>query len=133
MIRSTVQFIAQVGEVNIGDWQRYGVNPRKDVKIVDTIIGNGIRILFVVAAIAFIFIFIWGAFDWIVSGGDKEKLANARKKIIAAITGLTLLALAFVILWVVGEILNFKILDPMCLPILTAPANAQPSDTQNCI
>lgn len=50
--------------------------------------------------------FVWGAVDWILSGGDKEKIASARKRITTAIIGLVLLSLTFVVMVVVGQILG---------------------------
>jgi hypothetical protein len=49
---------------------------------------------------------IWGAVDWIFSGGDKEKIAGARKRITQSIIGLVLLSSAFVIMLVLGQILG---------------------------
>src|SRR5690606_12682296 len=61
------------------------------------VIRNTIVLLFTVGALAFIIMFVWGAVDWILSGGDKEKIAGARKRIVTAIIGLVLLALTFVV------------------------------------
>lgn len=71
---------------------------------------NFLNILFVVGAMGFIVMFVWGAVDWILSGGDKEKIAGARKRIVTAITGLVLLSLSYVITVVIGQILNIEFL-----------------------
>lgn len=42
--------------------------------------------------------FLWGAFDWITSEGDKQKVADARNKITQAIAGFLILILVFFIL-----------------------------------
>lgn len=75
-----------------------------------TIITNTITIFFAIGGIGFTIMILWGAVDWILSGGDKEKVAGARKRITTAITGLVLLSLAFVIIFVLGQILNLKFL-----------------------
>lgn len=82
-----------------------------------TIITNGISIVFIIAILLVLFFLIWGAFDWITSGGDKEKVAGARKKILAALIGLVILALSFVIAQVAGSILNIRFND-LVLPRL---------------
>ena len=46
---------------------------------------NLVGLFYSVAAIALILMLLWGAFEWITSGGDKEKLAAAQRRIINAI------------------------------------------------
>jgi lipopolysaccharide/colanic/teichoic acid biosynthesis glycosyltransferase len=41
---------------------------------------------------------IWGAIKWITSGGDKGKVDAARNTIVAAVIGLIVLLLSFVII-----------------------------------
>ncbi len=74
-----------------------------------TILGNIITIIFTVGAVAALFYLLWGTVEWILSGGDKEKIASARKRITHALIGLALLALAFFIAKFAGETVN---LDP---------------------
>lgn len=78
--------------------------------IVQVIIVNIITLFFAVGGIGVIVYFLWGAVDWIMSGGDKEKVSNARKKMTNAIIGLFLLALSFAIIRTVGAIAGF---DPL--------------------
>ena len=59
----------------------------------------GIRIAFVVAAILVLLYMLWGAFDYITSGGEPEKTTNARGKIVNAFLGIILLIVVFTI-WV---------------------------------
>ncbi len=76
---------------------------------ISTFLSNSITLLYVVATIAVVFMVVWGAFEWIVSGGEKEKVASARKRITYALIGLVLLSLSFLILKVVGDITNLKL------------------------
>lgn len=92
-----------------------GVNPSTPVGI---LLGNALTIVFVVAAIAVLFMLIWGGFQWITSGGQKEDLEKAQKRITSALIGLALLALAFLITRVVGQVLNIDILSLKSLPTL---------------
>lgn len=70
--------------------------------IVSFIIGF---LLTVAVLIALLYIVI-GAFQWITSGGDKTKVESARNHIIAAIIGLIIIALSFVIINVVISVLG---------------------------
>jgi len=60
-------------------------------------ITNTVKIGMIIGSIIALLFLIWGAIDWITSGGDKAKYEAARDKITAAILGLGLLASAFVI------------------------------------
>lgn len=75
---------------------------------VERIVGNIVGIFFAVGGLGVIIYFVWGAVDWILSGGDKEKVNNARKKMTHAIIGLTLLSLSYVIINIVGQIVGFN-------------------------
>jgi len=62
---------------------------------------TGIRLFIIVAGIVLIIYLLWGSFDWITSGGDKERLAKAQSKITNAAIGMVLI---FVMLSVWGLI-----------------------------
>ncbi|OGE25325.1 hypothetical protein A3C26_00660 [Candidatus Daviesbacteria bacterium RIFCSPHIGHO2_02_FULL_39_12] len=68
---------------------------------------NLVALFFSVAAIVLIFMLLWGAFDWITSEGDKEKLQSAQRKIISAIVGIVLFAIAFAVMSVLGTFTGF--------------------------
>lgn len=84
-----------------------------------TILNNVLIIIFSAAVLLVLFMLIIGAFTWITSAGDKEKVAGARNRIIHALVGLAILALAFVILRVVGDLIHVNFLD-LKLPALDA-------------
>lgn len=102
--------------------------PGKDLvsaeNAVGTIIGNVVALFFAVGAIGVLIFFLWGAVDWIFSGGDKEKVGAARKKITNALIGLALLSLAFVIIGVFGRIVGFDVLGPLQIRGLGDTGNA---------
>jgi len=52
---------------------------------------------------------IWGAFEWITSGGDKEAVGKARSKIINALIGMAVLAIAFALARVAGQFTGINI------------------------
>lgn len=64
---------------------------------------------FFVAGIASLFYLLWGAFDWVTSEGQKEKVAKAQNKIMYAVVGLVLMVVVVVIFNVVmGTVLGGK-------------------------
>lgn len=71
-------------------------------------LSNLVTLIYSLAAIVLIFMLLWGAFEWIISGGDKEKLSSAQKKIINAIIGIVLLAVTFAVITVLGQFTGFK-------------------------
>ncbi|OGK16244.1 hypothetical protein A2774_04640 [Candidatus Roizmanbacteria bacterium RIFCSPHIGHO2_01_FULL_39_12c] len=69
--------------------------------------GGAIRIFIIVAGFALLIYLFWGAFDWITSGGDKEKLTKAQNKITQAIIGMILVVAALAIFQVIaGDVLH---------------------------
>ncbi len=72
----------------------------EEVKVTEfsPLIQGIIKIAFIVAVVlAFIFL-LWGGIQWILSGGDKAKYEEARNRITAAIIGLVIVALAWLII-----------------------------------
>ncbi len=69
---------------------------------------NLVALIYSLAGIVLIFMLLWGAFGWMTSEGDKEKLAAAQRKIINAIIGIILFAIAFAVIAVLGQFTGFK-------------------------
>jgi len=81
-------------------------------------ISNILTVVFSIAILAVLVMLIWGAFEWITSGGDKEAVGKARGKIINALIGLAVLAVAFALARLGGQfvgvdITNLPIPDPL--------------------
>jgi len=70
-----------------------------------------LSLVMVFAALLVFFYLIWGAFDWITSGGDKGKTEQARGKIIAAVIGIIIIAASYAILLLVLNFLGFENLN----------------------
>lgn len=79
---------------------------------ISTFLSNLIKLIYSLAAIALLFMLIWGAWDWLTSEGDKEKIQSAQKKIINAIIGIMLFAIAFAVIEVLGQFTGFKFFIP---------------------
>jgi len=61
-----------------------------------------INVIYILGAIFLILMLLWGAIDWITSGGEKDKVEAARNKITHAIIGFIIMAITVAILAVVG-------------------------------
>lgn len=92
-----------------------GISPTTKPSVV---ISNALTIVYVAAAIVVLFFLVVGAFRWITSGGDKDAIGKARGTIINALVGLAILALSFLIVAVIGSILNINILGNFTIPNL---------------
>lgn len=117
---NTRNVLADVGTINIQqpkDTSGKIIGLPGDTPI-NTIFQNAITIIFIGAAILVLIMLIVGAFQWILSGGDKEAVGKARGRIINALIGLAILALAFVILTVVGKLVNVDLTGAFTIPSL---------------
>ena len=81
------------------------------------IIGAIVTFLLIAVAIIALFFLIYGGLRWVTSGGDKGKVDEARKTVIAAIVGLVIAFLAFFILQVVLGFFGLS-LNQLTLPTL---------------
>jgi hypothetical protein len=73
--------------------------------------------LLIIASLLALFYLIWGGFKWIISGGDKAKVQNARDTIVGAIVGLIITFLSFYILSFVLQLFNIQF-DDFTIPQL---------------
>ena len=79
-------------------------------------INKAITLAFIIAVIAVLIMLVWGAIQWIFSGGEKEAVAGARNRIIHALVGLAILAVAFALARVAGQFLGFDIFGTFTIP-----------------
>ena len=71
------------------------------IEALGKVIGVGIN-LFITAAGLFLLVYLlWGAFDWITSSGEKEKIQKAQNKMTYALVGIVLV---FIVISVFGII-----------------------------
>ncbi len=83
--------------------------PTKGYKTLGGFINNVLILAFGIAVLVVIVLLIWGAFERIASGGDKDSVAKARNRIINALIGLAVLAVAFALARVAAQFLGFDI------------------------
>lgn len=83
------------------------------------VIGNAINFVFVVAALLALVFLILGGVKWLTSQGEKEGVNKARETIVAAVVGLVIIFLSYLI---VNFVLNLFVgvnLFNLTLPTLT--------------
>ena len=86
---------------------------------VPNIIGAAITFIFVIAVIIAIFFLLLGAVKWIYSGGDKAAIESARGTITAAVVGLVILFLVFLIFTVLLRFFGLSFNEINNIPAIT--------------
>lgn len=81
--------------------------PAQGYKDLGNFVTNILTLSFSLAVLVVLVMLIWGAFEWITSGGDKDNVGKARNKIINALIGLAVLAVAFALAKVAAQFLGF--------------------------
>lgn len=84
--------------------------PHGGAELLSPIIQWVVAGLLVLVTLAALFFLIWGGISWIMSGGEEEKIAEARSKIVYAILGLIIAFLSFFIVNSVGQAFGFNLL-----------------------
>ena len=77
--------------------------------IFSNLAGVLINFALIIGVIAFIFMFLFGALQWITSGGDKEGLKKAQNRITHALFGLVVLFSLYAILYLLGAIFGLNL------------------------
>ncbi len=90
------------------------INPPKEIGNlgvgsagINNLLGKIIQLIYAVAGVIFVFMVIISAVQWILSGGDKEAVGKARGRLTWAVIGIVFLALAWVIISVIGQVTGF--------------------------
>lgn len=77
----------------------------------EKLLPRGVGLLFVFGAVAFFFMFIWGAITWILSGGDKTGVESAKNKITNALIGFVLMIGVFAVINLIERFFDINILS----------------------
>jgi hypothetical protein len=67
------------------------IGPGDPVEGLGSLIGWGLNIFIILDGLFMLVYLLWGAFDWISSSGDKEKVNKAQSKITNALIGMILI------------------------------------------
>lgn len=84
-------------------------SPKQGFTTLGNAISNILTLSFAVAVLIVLVMLILGAYEWMVSGGDKEAVGKARNRIINALIGLAVLALAFALANVFGQFVGLDL------------------------
>ncbi len=109
---------AQTLQIKQPDGTGFQVGAKSGSDIAQTLVNNVIIIIFSISSLAVLIMMLWGAFDWITSAGDKEKIKSAQKKISTAIIGAVVLSLTFFIARVLGDIIGINFTGALKIPKL---------------
>jgi len=93
-----------------------------------------IRMFFILAGLAALVMLLLGAFSWITSGGDKDKVHAAQSKIQAAVLGLIMIVVVLALVVTLEQVvfagrLCFGLSCPITIPSLLKDPNAAPDNT----
>lgn len=110
-----VPLLAQDNEINLQPGGQFDVV--QDLTV-GGLVGAGIKLALVIAALVFFFILVIGGIRWIMSGGDKGQTENARNQITAALVGLVIVFAAWAIAQLIGTFFGINIFQ-LTLPTAT--------------
>jgi len=99
-----------IGGEGLGPFAKKSMTGESALTSVTSAVSSIIGIMTVAAAIWFIFQFLIGGFYWISSGGDKQKLHEARERITNAFIGLIIVIAGWAILALAGQFFGYDIL-----------------------
>jgi len=90
--------------------QVYGTSEPTDLKVT---IGRLIQVLLGFVGIVFMILIIMGGVQWMTSGGNEQKITDAKKRIINATTGLVLIVISYSIAYSVTKWLSQAVSTPI--------------------
>lgn len=107
-IQSTNKVNNPLFKGGIIEYLTFAASPRE---VLQTLIPPFIGILFVAGVIIFMFMLLWGAVQWIISGGEKAGIEGAKGRITSAIVGLVLLLSTFAVIKLIETFFGINILS----------------------
>lgn len=106
---SASSVLAQNNKINI-------TAPKEGFKDIGNFTSNALTLMFGLALLVVLVMLIWGAFEWITSGGDKEAVGKARGRIINALIGLAVLAVAYALTKIGAQFIGIPDLTNIPIP-----------------
>lgn len=76
------------------------------------VFSTALGVLTISGGIWFVIQILIGAFQWLASGGEKQALQNAQKRLSNAILGLFVVVFSYALISIVGLIFGINILEP---------------------
>lgn len=111
--------------------------PSGGLGTLEKILQVGITLALILALVLTVFFIIFSGVQWITSGGDKQKLQNARNRLTYAIVGLIVVLLAIFLVRVIGGVFNVNLLNVNVIQRQTTnppepPYRCVPTRTRPC-
>lgn len=104
----------QGGFGGIGPLGLENIRPEDAPRVFATVISNILAFMTIVGVLWFTFMVFIAGYNWLASGGDKQKLGDARAKLSAAVFGLVLVVIAIFFVRLITTLLGIEIaLDPI--------------------
>ncbi len=72
------------------------------------IFGTGVQTAFIVAIFIALFLMVWSGIQWMTSGGEKEKIVAARKRITYTVIGLLVMVLSVFFVSMIQKFFNLQ-------------------------
>ena len=88
-----------------------GLESGDSTGFINTFLPKFIGLLFIFGGLAFFFMFIWGAVERILSGGDKAGVESSKNKMTSALIGLVLMIAVFAVVKVIEALFGVNILS----------------------
>lgn len=82
--------------------------PLKGINTVGDLINTLMKFLIPLAGIILLLVLIWGGYDFLMSGGNPEKVKSAQAKITTGIIGFVLLVLSYLIVRIISFIFGLQ-------------------------
>lgn len=111
LLTEDIKFYSGDGFSGIGTLGLQNARASEAFGVFGNFISASIGLITVIAIIWFVFIIVSGSLSIISSGGDKNSLESAKKRISAGVIGLVVLIASLFILDIIGKIFGFNALD----------------------
>lgn len=96
--------------------------------LVAQIIANALKVIFAISGIILMAMIIFSGIQWMTAGGDKEALANAKKRLTSALIGFIIFVSVFAIINFIAPFLGLEFLQILKIDWPTpAPSIPEPS------
>ncbi len=111
LLAQTPHDLGTIGEgEGLGPWSEPG-GISNTAALLGKILSNVIGFMTIGAGIWFMFQFIIGAYNWMTAGGDQQRIQAAQRKVSNAFLGLVIAVAAYALIWLIGQLLGFQILQ----------------------
>lgn len=87
-----------------------GMPTQEGVPFVNDLIQWGVTMLLIGGSLLCLILLVMGGIQWITSGGDKNGIEAARKRIVYALIGLVIIFLSFMIMKFIGNLFGLNLL-----------------------